>query len=126
MEEIIKKKHGDGESIAFYFNPLKAAHVPALDKAYKEKVLSRLIIMNGNMHECRKEMLHHQQISGTKPFNLSWGQSTSLLDRESLKVIQKKQNRKQDDDSDGIVQLHLAVDGNDNNSWQNSIFSCIN
>ena len=29
--------------------------------------------------------------------------------------MQKKQNRKQDKDSDGIVQLHLAVDENDNN-----------
>merc|ERR1711884_249667 len=106
MEEIIKGKHGDDKTILFYF--------VNLDKAYKEKVLSRLIIMNDNMHECRKEMLHSQQIAGTKPFDLSWGQSTSLLDRESLKVMQKKQNRKQDEDSDGIVQLHLAVDGNDN------------
>ena len=67
------------------------------------------------MHECRKEMIHSQQISGTKPFDVTWGQATSLLDRESLKVMRKKQNRKQDKDSDGIVQLHLAVDGNDNN-----------
>ena len=114
MEEIIKKKHGDGESIAFYFNPLKAAHVPALDKAYKERVLSRLIIINGNMHECRKEMLHSQQILGTTPFDITWGQATSLLERESLKVMRKKQNRKQDNDSDGIIQLHLAVDNDDN------------
>ena len=58
-------------------------------------------------------MLHSQQISGTTPFDITWGQATSLLERESLKVMRKKQNRKQDDDSDGIVQLHLAADESD-------------
>ena len=65
MEEIIKEKHGDNERLEFYFNLNKAAHVPALNKVYKERLLSRLIIMNDNMNECRKEMLHSQQISGT-------------------------------------------------------------
>ena len=87
MEDIIKEKHGDRNTIGFYFNTANATHVPALDKAYKEKMLSRLIIMNGNMNECRKEMLHSQQISGTTPFDITWGHAPSLLERESLKVM---------------------------------------
>ena len=59
-------------------------------------------------------MLHSQQILGTKPFDANWGQATSQLERELSKVMRKKQNHKQDDDSDGIVQLHLAVDNHDN------------
>ena len=94
MEEIIKETHGNGETIAYYFNSINSAEVPALDKAYKERLLSRLIVMNGNMNKCQKEMLHSQQILGTKPFDISWGQATSLLDRESSKFMQKKQNRK--------------------------------
>ena len=90
MEEIIKEKHGDNKTIAYYFNSNKAAEVPALDKAYKERLLSRLIIMNGNMNKCQQEIIYSQQILGTKPFDVSWGQATSLLERESLKIMQKK------------------------------------
>ena len=68
---LIKEKHGDCKTIAYYFDSNHAAEVAALNKAYKERLLSKLIIMNGNINDYQKEMLNSQQILGTKPFNIT-------------------------------------------------------
>ena len=89
MINIIKLKHGSQHGISFCHNTNNASYVPDLDQAYKEEILSRLIIMNGNMKEAWTKMLRSQQISGTKPFDLSWEQASSLHDCERQKLIQR-------------------------------------
>ena len=63
-------------------------------------------------------MLHNQSICGSKPFEIEWGQSMSLLDRECQKTRRErnkksKKGEKQDGDqeeTDGIVQCLLGTD----------------
>ena len=91
MIKLIRKKHNDTSGIAVYYNSNNALLIPALDQAYKEQILSCFIIMNDNMKEGCNKMLRNQQIYGTMPFDLKWGQATSLLDCESLKVMNATQ-----------------------------------
>ena len=86
MVRLIKEKYSTSERMSFYYNNNNAALVPALDLAYKEWFLSRFIIMNGDMKEGRDKMLRNQIICGTKSFDITYGQSMSLLDRESTKT----------------------------------------
>ena len=46
---IIKMKFGRNQDISYYYNPAHAADKPDLNQTYKEKIPSRLIILNGNM-----------------------------------------------------------------------------
>ena len=59
MEQLIKEKHSTSDKMSVYYDNNNAAHVPALDLLYKERFLSRFIIMNGDMKGGRNEMLHN-------------------------------------------------------------------
>lgn len=122
ITNIIKVKHSSQHGISFYYNTNNVSHIPDLNKVNKEQILFRLIIMNGNIKEADTNMLRSQQIAGTKLFDLSWGQASSLLDCESQKVIQrgthnndnnnngggKKQNNKKEDETDGNCSTTLS------------------
>ena len=89
--KIISEKHSTTnaqDTMEFYYDTTNTTDVPALNLAYKERYLSQFIIMHGDMKGGRDEMLHNQSICGSKPFEITWGQSMSLLDRESQKTRQ--------------------------------------
>ena len=123
MVKLINKKHSTTNAtnaMEFYYNTRNATHVPALDLAYKERYLSRFIIMHGDMKGGHDEMLHNQSICRSTLFEITWGQSMSLLDRECQKTRQERNKKskkggKQDGDeeeTDGIVQCLLGTDSN--------------
>ena len=106
--------------MSFYYNTNNVLLVSDLDQAYK-KILSWFIIMNGNMKEGCNKILRNQQMCGAKLFDLTWSQATSLPDYESLKVIQcnnsngggKKQDNKNDKETNGIVQYLMMGPNSD-------------
>ena len=59
MVKVINKIHSSTDRMKFYYNNTNAAHVPALDLAYKERFLSCFIIMNGDMKEGCNKMLRN-------------------------------------------------------------------
>ena len=96
MVRIISKKHNTTnaqQAMELYYDTTRAALKPGFDLAYKERYLSRFIIANGDMKEGRDEMLHNQSICGTKPFEIGWGQSMSLLNCECQKT-RRARNKK--------------------------------
>lgn len=122
MVELIQKKHNNSSGMKSYYNSNNSQHVPALDQAYKEEILSCFIIMNGNMKEGCNKMLSNQQICKTKPFKLTWVQATLLLDHESWKVRMqhnksngggREQDNKKDKETDSIVQCLMETPNSD-------------
>ena len=57
MVELIQEKHTNSSGMQFYYDSNNKTHVPTLEKAFKEQILSQLIIMNGDMKGGCNKML---------------------------------------------------------------------
>lgn len=127
MVELIQEKHNNSSEMQFYYDSTNVLHVSTLEQAYKEQNMSHFIIMNGDMKGDCNKMLHNQMICGTKPFNITWGHSMSLLDCESTKTrMQCNKNNKgggkqdnKDGETNGIVKCLLGADSDIKDQYDN-------
>ena len=65
--------------------------------------------MHGDMKGGRDKILHNQSICGSKPFEIAWGQSMLLLDREYQKTRRERNKRAKRVENKMVMRRRLTV-----------------